>query len=275
MRDADCTSFLQWALPQMSMRWPGFRKVRRQVCKRISRRMKALGLNKIEEYQALLERDADEWQILDATCRITISRFYRDKRVFEVLGETILPEIALRAQREAGSVRCWCAGCASGEEVYTLAILWDIVVAPKFRGVDFKLVGTDADPNMVERANRACFSSGSLKEMPQEWLASAFGKSDGDYCVAARHRRNITIRRQDIREEMPDGPFDLILCRNLVLTYFARPLQVQVLQRILARLRLGGFLIIGAHETVPEEVTGLEAVSGCRKILRYEMDPET
>ena len=77
--DKDCTAFLQWALPQIVLRWSGFRKVRRQVCKRLKRRMRDLGVDKFPDYRARLER------ILDECCHITISRFFRDRGVFEVV----------------------------------------------------------------------------------------------------------------------------------------------------------------------------------------------
>lgn len=270
VKDAECIAFLQWALPRLDLRWPGYRKVRRQVCKRISRRMRDLELGTIDDYRSLLEREADEWQVLDAACRITISRFYRDKHVFDVLADSILPETAARARREGRPAQCWCAGCASGEEVYTLAILWDRVIAPAYAGVELEIIGTDADPVMIERANRACFSPGSFKDMPPEWLKLSFELSDGAYCVEAHHRRNVTILSQDIRQDMPEGPFDLILCRNLVFTYFERPLQLAVLQRMMTRLRSGGYLVTGAHEKLPDQAAGFEEVPGCGEIYRYE-----
>jgi chemotaxis protein methyltransferase CheR len=269
MRDADCIAFLQWALPRMNMRWPGFRKVRRQVCKRIARRMKELDQETVDQYRDRLVDDEDEWLVLDAACRITISRFYRDKHVFDVLADSVLPAIFERALKEGRPVRCWCAGCASGEEAYTLTIVWDIVIRPAFPGVDFDIIGTDADPVMISRAEKACYAPGSLKDMPPEWLDRAFDKSDDEFCVAARCRRRVTILSQDIRDEMPEGPFDLVLCRNLVLTYFDTTLQSEILKQITARLRPGGYIVIGAHEKLPEGNRELEAVEVCREILRH------
>ena len=85
MNDPDCTAFLQWALPQINLRWPGFRKVRRQVCKRLKRRMHDLQLADFAAYRARLEDDRTEWEVVDRCCHITISRFFRDRGVFEAL----------------------------------------------------------------------------------------------------------------------------------------------------------------------------------------------
>jgi len=91
VKNTECVAFLQWALPQMRMRWPGFRKVRRQVCRRIGQRLRELGLPNLTAYRACLQRNPAEWQILDGACRITISRFYRDRGVFGSLEKTVLP----------------------------------------------------------------------------------------------------------------------------------------------------------------------------------------
>jgi len=100
LSDSDCVAFLQWALPRLRMRWPGFRKVRKQVCKRIRRRIAALELSGIAAYRQWLEDHPGEWEVLDGMCRITISRFYRDRGVFDALAGEILPGLARRAEAE-------------------------------------------------------------------------------------------------------------------------------------------------------------------------------
>ena len=122
MIDTECVRFLQWALPQLHMRWPGFRKVRKQVCKRLGRRLKELGLVDTDAYRQYLVQQPEEWLILDRLCRVVVTRFYRDKRVFETLVEEVLPELATTALAAGDkTLRCWSIGSASGEEPYTLA----------------------------------------------------------------------------------------------------------------------------------------------------------
>ena len=77
MKDSDCVDFLQWALPRLGLRWPGFRKVRKQVCKRVDRRLRELGVPDAKTYRDFLEKHREEWSVLDSFCRIPISRFYR------------------------------------------------------------------------------------------------------------------------------------------------------------------------------------------------------
>jgi hypothetical protein len=146
MKDDECVAFLKWALPRLHLRWAGFRKVRRQVCRRIGRRIAELELADLAAYRARLEADPAEWVILDTFCRIPISRLYRDRGVFDSLRDHIL--LALAKHLRAGGepvLRCWSAGCASGEEVYTLNILWKLAVAPQYRDVALRIIATDVD----------------------------------------------------------------------------------------------------------------------------------
>ena len=172
--DADCVAFLQWALPELGLRWRGFRKVRGQVNKRLRRRLQALGLPDLAAYRSYLDGNADEWSTLRILCRITISRYYRNRRVFDGLAESVLPELAsLAVQRGDLRLRCWSAGCASGEEVYTVAILWRSCLASRYPELDLRIVGTDVDERVLERARAARFEAGSLRELPASWREAA------------------------------------------------------------------------------------------------------
>ena len=258
MKDEQCVRFLQWALPHLGMRWPGFRKVRNQVCKRVDRRIQDLGLASVEAYQVYLEEHTDEWAQLDPLCRITISRFYRDKEVFAVLAEEVLPSL-VRGVRERGdtALRIWSAGCGSGEEPYTLAVLWAIELQSQFPGISIDIVATDADPNMMRRCLDACYEFGSFKDLPESWRDRIFAREDDAYCLKPEYKRNIEFLEQDIRREQPVGPFDLVLCRNLVFTYFDDALQLKVLSCIVGAMHNDAALVIGVHERLPEGAQGL------------------
>ncbi len=252
MKDMDCVAFLRWALPQLHMQWPGFRKVRRQTCKRIERRLKELGLSGVADYRAWLQEKPDEWLVLDTLCRITISRFFRDREVFRALGRDVLPELAQKAKKGGGRVlRCWCAGCASGEEPYTLILLWKFEAAKKATELDIKIIATDIDPTMLERAARACYQSSSLKELPDQWKKEAFDIVEDLFCLRPEFRAMVEFCRQDIRQCQPDRPFQLILCRNLAFTYYDSALQKKILEGLSERLDDGGVLVLGVHEELP------------------------
>ncbi len=257
MTDADCTGFLQWALPQLRMRWSGFRRVRGQVCKRIGRRLLALGLKDLSEYRARLKTDTREWDVLDGLCRISISRFYRDRGIWTRLEDALLPRLAADATSRGETwLRIWSAGCASGEEPYTLALMFAIGKA--VTGSKQYIVATDADLHLLERARRACYRPSSLRELPAAW-SSAFQRSEDQLCLRPAYRAMVRFVEQDLRRDQPDGRFDLILCRNLAFTYFELSLQTAIAGRLAEKLVPGGLLLLGSHESLPQPVPGLVA----------------
>jgi chemotaxis protein methyltransferase CheR len=268
MNDTDCIAFLQWALPQLKLRWPGFRKVRRQVCKRLRKRMSDLGIADLAAYRSRLAADPAEWQVLDECCHITISRFFRDRGVFEVLRRRVLPDIAARAKREQRAARIWSAGCASGEEPYSLKILWDLEVTKLYPAVPLSIVATDVDEAMIARAREGCFKLTSLHELPPHLIEQAFDRTGPLFCVRPVHREGIDFLYQDLRLDAPTPLFDLVLCRYVAFTYFALPLQQQVLTRMVDRLLPDGYFAIGTHERLPDEDRALMPLAGAPQIFR-------
>jgi chemotaxis protein methyltransferase CheR len=110
------------------------------------------------------------------------------------------------------------------------------------------VLATDVDPALLERARRACYPASSLRDLPPGLRERAF--EDG--CLRPEHREPVEFLRHDVREGAPDGPFDLVLCRNLVFTYFAEALQREVADDLLRSLRSGGVLVVGAREEVSD-----------------------
>jgi chemotaxis protein methyltransferase CheR len=217
-------ALLEEARLRIGLRPEGFTNFGGLLAKRIKKRARVLGLEDIAAYHAWLSAHDDEWSVMDAMCRVTISRLYRDAPVMERLAREVLP----RARR------VWSAGCASGEEPYTIALL-----APHV-----EIVATEIDPDLLERAKRAEFGESSLRELPPE-LRARFSKE------REALRARITFLVQDLRKETPAGPFDLVLCRNVAFTYFDVPLQREVLARIESVLAPGGELVIGKGESLP------------------------
>jgi len=265
--DAECVAFLQWALPQLDLRWSGFRKVRHQVCKRIGRRLRALGLPDLAAYRARLTEDRAEWAALDSFCRIPISRFWRDRGVFDHLAGVILPELAAAAARKGRPLRVWSAGCASGEEPYSLAIAFALGPAGK-SGASLAILATDSEEILLDRARRGIYGPGSLKDLPEPMRAAAFEAEGALYRLRPGFRTAVTFRREDIRVRMPQGPFDLVAWRNLVFTYFAPPLQRRMAGRLASRVRQGGVLVVGAHEKLPRDCVGFAPEPGAPGLYR-------
>jgi chemotaxis protein methyltransferase CheR len=202
-------------------------------------------------------------------CRVTISRFYRDHAVFESISKTVLPVLAWLAEYENRSeIRAWSAGCASGEEPYSLLFAWMFGCSSSFPAIRLKVLATDVDEGVIARARRAEYGKGSLRELPQEWVAEAFEEAGGRFRIRREWRNQVVFLVQDISREWPEGLFDLILCRNLVLTYFDAENQARVLLELTRRLVPGGALAVGIHEQIPARLTDLEPWGRCRAIFR-------
>jgi len=270
MKDNECVRFLQWALPRLQMRWAGFRKIRTRVCKRIQRHINSLQLSSVRDYQTYLQTHAEEWRILDELCQVTISRFYRDKMAFAYLAETVLPALCQQAlQQGRRELRVWSAGCASGEEPYTLALLWEFCLKQQFPQLVLHILATDTKIDLLSRAKHACYPFSSVKNLPVPWRDAAFSRTNDDYCLQPQYQQVVTFQHHDIRQPAPARGFDLVLCRNLAFTYYDQVLQTNVVQHLISALQPAGALVLGVHEALPcEEDIGIEVWSERYSIYR-------
>ncbi|MFC1843254.1 CheR family methyltransferase [Thermodesulfobacteriota bacterium] len=257
MKDEACICFLQWALPHLKMRWSGFKKVRGQVCKRLGRRLDELKLVDLKNYRRYLQNNPLEWQILDSLCRITISRFYRDQGIFDTLRSKILPELIKKALQQGDeTLSCWCIGAASGEEPYSISLIWDLS-GINTKGIDLKILATDVDQHMIKRARYGCYPESCIRELPAAMKTRAFTHDNELFCINEIFKKRVKFLEQDIRNEQLTSTFDLIFCRNLVFTYFSCERQKEILRKILMCLKEGGAFVIGSHEELPEIVPNL------------------
>ncbi len=246
-----CKEFLQWALPRLKLRPEGYRKVRRQVCRKIQTRIAGLHLSGFDAYRSYLENHPAEWQELDKLTRISISRFFRDYQSWEMLGKEILPVLTKNAVAENRPVRCWSAGCASGEEPYSLALLWQQHVGSDDPKQIIEIIATDVDEHMLQRASLACYPGGNIRDVPKHLIERYFRKEGSLFCLDESIKKMVDFQKQDIRIAMPDGPFEIVFCKNLVAMYFEKESALASFKEITGRLASGGFLFTGNHEPFP------------------------
>ena len=182
-------------------------------------------LNLLNDYVATLNSEIESYEQLLATKRQEAQKLAQlQGQAVEALGQ--LKEVVDELQRVdpdalargESRLRCWIAGCASGEEAYTLKLLEHFCLAPSELVMPLQILATDVDEYLLSRARYGCYWSGSLKELPQAWVEAAFTVNQ-HYCLKPTFREGIKFEGQDIRKKMPDGSFHLILCRNLVFTY--------------------------------------------------------
>lgn len=269
MNDPELVRFLQWCLPKLGLRWAGFRKVRGTVRKRLTRRIRELKLPDLAAYRDRLETDRSEWRRLENMCRIPISRFYRDKAVYDFLAGEVVPACAQAARsRQIQTLRVLSAGCASGEEPYTIALIWTLRLARVFPCVALEITAIDVDDTMLRRAKSGCYAAGSLKHLPSDLRESGFEPIDGLYCLRDASRGSVNLQKSDICQGLPDGPFDLILCRNTAFTYFDDAAQNAVFSDLDVKLRCNGYLVIGGHESLPDQAHGYERLTAGLPVYR-------
>jgi chemotaxis protein methyltransferase CheR len=268
VNDAELAALLEWCAPRLGLRWRGFSNVRGQVCKRIARRIREQGLTDVAAYRALLEGDPAEWTALEQLCVVTLSRFYRDATVWQALEREVLPQLAVAAQAVAAqtaasqavasqttqhaALRCWSVGCASGEEPYTLAIVWGLALAQQYPALELRVLATDRHEPVLARAARARYQHGTLQELPLHWRELAFQSEGGELLLRERFRRPVELHAADAGSWLPTQTFQLILCRNVVFTYFDEQRQREVLGRLLTCLAPGGAFLIAPRERLPE-----------------------
>ena len=277
--------FLQWALPKMDYRWDGFRKPRGQVLKRIRERMAELELSGgFGEYRQYLEEHPEEWEKLDALCDVTISKFFRDRKLWDFMRDIVLREhlcIASAGSDDTSEAYfIWSAGCCNGEEAYSLAIIYE-QLKEKEEGCSLlpvRIIATDRNEEVLQRAADGRYPSGALKELKPEEIETYLHEQEQDsendgsnqsryYKIRKQLQKNITFEKRDIRESIPDYTFDMVLCRNLVFTYFSAERQKRFLKRLKPHLKQGSYLVIGSNEEIPE-TEWLEPVSDTHPVYK-------
>lgn len=216
---------------------------RRSLTRRLSKRLAARGIQTFAEYLRVLEKDRDEYQMLLDTLTVTVTRFMRNEAAFSTLRR------ALASDRELGrtnTVRAWSAGCATGEEPYTLAmLLCELHEAGKVGRPE--VLASDIDTVAMESAERGVFDGALLSDLPGAWLERYFTPHPRGFMVNDELRSMVSFKRGDLIKDEPPENMDLAMCRN-VMIYFLPAVQARVVGRLAQSLRQGGYLLLGRYE---------------------------
>ncbi len=218
------------------------------ILRRLKRRMVATGAESIEDYQRYLDDYPEEYSQLINAFLIKVTEFFRTPELFACLKEEILPDL-IREAREAGNqLRIWSAGCATGEEAYSLAILLSEVLGSEAGLFNVRIFATDIDKEAIAFARRGIYPASALGVLTEEQVSRYFIKEDGQYQVKKQVRSMIVFGEHDLARRSPFPHIDLTVSRN-VLIYFAPELQRRALQLFAYSLRDGGYLVLGKAET--------------------------
>jgi len=216
--------------------------------------MRTLGIKSLAEYQARLARDPKEKNCFLTLLGVTISRFFREAHVFDYLAAEVWPAWTGRKR-----VVMFSAGCAGGEEPYTLAIMWREHGPAGVRPV---ILAADLDLEVLRRARRGVYPPTSLKEVPSEIKALYFHPEDRNWRVIEAIKKDVHLYRADLRCSGFPPELDLVLCRNLAYTYFTPEVQEETTKAIARSLSAGGLLVVGAKEK-PKPERMFEQVYPC------------
>ena len=258
-------------LNRFDFSWSGYRKIRKGVKKRIHRHMTALGCPNISDYLAEMDNDENVKQQCERLLTVSISRFFRDAKLWEVLESEWLPEMI--AKNNDG-IKIWSAGCASGEEVYSLRIIWNFVTKLAANVPKLDIIATDINPTYLDRARAGVYSASSLKAVTETIKCKYFQhKPDKNlYQVTPDLKKDIVWKNHHLLSDPPESNFDIILLRNNVLTYYQDQLKTIAFNNVLTGLSSGGLLIIGSHESLPSDSANL-SVARLPYVFRREPKP--
>ena len=219
------------------------------ILRRLQQRMVATKSPHLDDYRHYLARHPDEYQHLVSSFLIKVTEFFRDPGVFEMLRGRVLPELIVQARMRGNELRLWSAGCATGEEAYSLAILVAEALGSELNQFTVRLFATDLDERAVAFARQGVYPAAALAGVSEELRTRYFNQLDGMYEVKKAIRALVTFGEHDLGQRPPFPRIDLVLCRN-VLIYFTPELQRRALALFAYALRPGGYLALGKAESV-------------------------
>jgi len=220
----------------------------RPLKRRLAVRLRACQLNSYQEYAQRLAQDKAEYPKLLDALTINVTNFYRNPETYKAVSDRVLPLLASRPD-PGTPLTIWSAGCSSGEEPYSLAILWREFAGESGASRPCRIIATDIDRQSMDKARQGIYDQNSMNEIPSELVSRYFKTMSKSYILSEEIKRMVEYRHYDLLEPSPYSGLDLILCRN-VLIYFSRQAQEFIFESFKKSLRPGGFLVLGKVETL-------------------------
>ncbi|HET7826123.1 MAG TPA: protein-glutamate O-methyltransferase CheR, partial [Anaeromyxobacter sp.] len=239
---------------------------RATIQRRVERRMSDRQCGTMTEYVALLDRSPEEYDALLASLFIKVTSFFRDEETWDLLANKVLPDL-VTGKSPGDQIRIWSAGCATGEEVYSAAMLLAELLGPKIQNYQVKVFGTDVDEGAIAHARHGFYSAKAVAELSKERLSRFFTRVPGGYSVSKDLRRLVVFGVNNLVSDAPISHLDLLLCRN-VFIYVDAALQKRVLSRFHYALRHGGALVLGKSELIPFAAKIFEPIDPSRRVYR-------
>src|SRR5690554_3140096 len=236
------------------------------ILRRIDKRLKINYKNSIEEYFKFLTDKPDEIRVLYNDLLIGVTEFFRDKEAFELLDKKVIPELC-GGKKEFTSIRIWVAGCSTGEEAYSVAMLLDKYIKANSLNLDFKIFATDLDQKAIELARYGKYSKHIESQIPAPLLNDYFVQRGDFYEIINDLRKKIIFSVHNLLTDPPFIRMDLITCRNLFI-YLNGEVQKKILYTFNYALKDKGYLMIGAHESQADLIDLFETIDYRWKIFK-------
>lgn len=236
--------------------------------RRIERRMAMAAIEADDGYRylELLRSDTHELDLLAKDLLINVTSFFRDQTVFDLLAEKIVPAL-VRSATPDHPLRIWIAGCSTGEETYSLAMLFREEISATKRNIKLKVFASDVDPDAVANAREGVYPETIEADVSSARLARFFSKEGHSYRVLPELRASVVFTVQDVLADSPFSRLDLVSCRNLLI-YLRPEAQAKVVSLFHFALREGGMLLLGGSETVGNVDGRFEAISKSERLYR-------
>jgi two-component system CheB/CheR fusion protein len=236
------------------------------LIRRLTRRMALLNLKTPGTYLEFLNRNADEVNLLCKEFLIGVTRFFRDPEAFEELNLKVIPEI-VNSKSSGEMIKIWVAGCSTGEEVYSIAILMKEHFNRLKIDPDIKIFASDINKESTEYASKGYYPEIISTDVPKPLLEKYFIKEGKRYRVVPQVRKTIVFSHHDILRDAPFGRLDLICCRNMMI-YISPELQRRILAIFHFSLNLGGYLFLGPSEHIGDLKDSVIEISKKWKIYK-------
>jgi two-component system, chemotaxis family, CheB/CheR fusion protein len=237
------------------------------IMRRLQRRLAATGSHDIEGYVEYLQEHPEEYQELASSFMINVTEFFRDEELFEYLRNTLIPALIEEARQRDNQLRIWSAGCATGEEAYSLAMLVAEALGDELGRFQVRIFATDLDAEAVAFARRGVYSGSALGGVPEELINRYFDREAGNYRINRLVRGLVVFGEHDLARRAPFPEIDMVMCRN-VLIYFIEELQKRALQLFAYCLRENGRLVLGRAEVVSPVSESFVAEDAQNKVFR-------
>jgi two-component system, chemotaxis family, CheB/CheR fusion protein len=219
---------------------------RASLMRRVVRRMQVVNVSTFEQYLDLLQVDSEEFTALFNTILINVTSFFRDRDVWDALAGEILPKL-LAGRGPDAPFRAWSAGCASGQEAYSLVMLLAELLGPDAVREHVKVYATDMDEEALAAARAATYATRHVQGVPPELLEKYFERAGDTYVFNRDLRRSVIFGQHDLVQDAPISRLDLLICRN-TLMYFNTDAQARILARFFFSLNPGGLILLGRAE---------------------------